>query len=130
MVWGGITSDTLSLSEVTDWSGEDHRSKNLDNDGSTDNWAALNNLREEMKKDTPDRSKVTQYLSEMGGEGNSNFGTNRPFGKLEFSFNGMDNAISGYRRSLDLENAVSTVEFTSGGTKYTREAIVSNSRSG
>lgn len=126
MVWGGITSDTLSLSEVTDWSGEDHRSKNLDNDGSTDNWAALNNLREEMKKDTPDRSKVTQYLSEMGGEGNSNFGTNRPFGKLEFSFNGMDNAISGYRRSLDLENAVSTVEFTSGGTKYTREAIVSN----
>ena len=38
----------------------------------------------------------------------------------------MDNAISGYRRSLDLENAVSTVEFTSGGTKYTREAIVSN----
>ena len=126
MVWGGITSDTLSLSEVTDWSGEDHRSKNLDNDGSTDNWAALNNLREEMKKDTPDRYKVTQYLSEMGGEGNSNFGTNRPFGKLEFSFNGMDNAISGYRRSLDLENAVSTVEFTSGGTKYTREAIVSN----
>ena len=69
---------------------------------------------------------MTQYLSEMGGEGNSNFGTNRPFGKLEFSFNGMDNAISGYRRSLDLENAVSTVEFTSGGTKYTREAIVSN----
>lgn len=126
MVWGGITSDTLSLSEVTAWSGEDHRSKKLDNDGSTDNWAALNNLREEMKKDTPDRSKVTQYLSEMGGEGNSNFGTNRPFGKLEFSFNGMDNAISGYRRSLDLENAVSTVEFTSGGTKYTREAIVSN----
>ena len=69
MVWGGITSDTLSLSEVTDWSGEDHRSKNLDNDGSTDNWAALNNLREEMKKDTPDRSKVTQYLSKWEARG-------------------------------------------------------------
>lgn len=126
MVWGGVVSDTLSLSEVTAWSGEDHRSKNLDLDGSADNWSALNNLREEMKKSNPDRSKVTQYLSAMGGTSNNGFGTNRPFGKLEFNFSGMDDAVSGYRRSLDLENAVSTVEFTSGGTKYTREAIVSN----
>lgn len=126
MTWGGIISDTVSLNEVTAWSGEDHTGKALDKDGSADGYAALNALREELKKESPNRTLVSQYLSEMGGTGNDAAGTHRPFGKLEFSFESTGEAIENYRRSLDLENAVTTVEYTSGGVKYTRQAFVSN----
>ncbi len=124
MIWGGVVSDTVSLSEVTNWSGEDQT--DLDHDGSVDNWAALNELREELKKESPDRTAISELIQEMGGESNPTFGTNRAFGKLVFGFDGIDAEISDYRRSLDLEDAVSSVEFTAGGTAYTREAFVSN----
>lgn len=125
-IWGGILSDTVSLSEVTVWSGEDHSDKELNKDGSTDNYAALKALREEMSKENPDRNKVSAYLEAMEGKGNPAFGTNRPFGKINFNFAPTGQPIENYRRSLDLEEAVSRVEYSSGGVNYSRTAYVSN----
>lgn len=124
MVWGGVVNDTVSLNDVTAWSGQ--AQTGLDKDGSSTGYAALKGLQNEMMTDNPDRSLISSYIKEMGGEGNPTTGTHRPFGELSVSFKGMDSTISGYRRSLDMENAVSTVEFASGGTKYMRETLVSN----
>ena len=47
-----------------------------------------------------------------------------PLGDLEIDF-GLRGRITDYRRSLDLENAVSSVEFTCSGVKYKREYFAS-----
>ncbi len=48
----------------------------------------------------------------------------QPFGDLELRFPGHER-YSRYRRSLDIEQAVARVSYTSGGVKYTREYFAS-----
>ncbi len=48
----------------------------------------------------------------------------QPFGDLRLSFEGLD-AISDYKRSLNLNAGTSQVRFTAGGVTYTRELFAS-----
>lgn len=48
----------------------------------------------------------------------------QPFGDLWLQFRGI-NQTTGYRRQLDLENAIVTTSFTSGGIQYTRNYLAS-----
>ena len=120
MIWGGIFGDTVSLNDITCWSGEDDTG--LDN---PDGPEYLAELQKEFVKENPDRNKINELFAQFGGEQNETFGTHRPFGRLVFGFPEESGNITNYRRSLDLETAVSTVEYEIDGVKYKREAFVS-----
>ncbi len=48
-----------------------------------------------------------------------------PLGNLYIEFDGTDFTTSGYRRELDIENAVATTEFVLDGVEYRRQVIAS-----
>lgn len=123
MVWGGIYEDTVSLNEVTCWSGEDHTAKSIDN---PDGPKHLSKIQEEFQKPNPDRAIIAENFGLMGGKSNDGFGTSRPFGLLKFNFEYKGSEISSYRRTLDLNESVSYVDYSVDGAKYSREAFVSN----
>lgn len=120
MIWGGIFGDTVSLNDITCWSGEDD--EGLDN---PDGPKYLKELQDEFVKENPDRNKINELFAAFGGQHNETFGTHRPFGRLIFGFPNEKGNVTNYRRSLDLTTAVSTVEYEIGGVKYKREAFVS-----
>lgn len=120
MIWGGIFGDTVSLNDVTCWTGEDD--EGLDN---PDGPEYLAQLQEEFVKENPNRNKINELFAAFGGEHNETFGTHRPFGRLIFGFPNENGNVTNYRRSLNLETAVATVEYEIDGVKYKREAFVS-----
>lgn len=125
MIWGDVSTDTVSLSEVTAWSGAEAEGLDADNTGS-DGQALIQMIQDELMKDSPDYNLLQSYLSMWGGESNSMFGTNRPFGKLSFNHEVSGDEIQNYKRALDLRTAVSTVNYDMDGTSYSREAFLSN----
>ncbi len=121
MVFGGVEEETVALNESSMWAGEYD----------------------------PDQEKPfgRERLGELRGlffggrlvEGNEiagrelvgtphSFGTHLPVGdlKIKFDYDGEEGEAEGYRRELDLEEAVVTVSFKKGGTRYKREYISSN----
>ncbi|MEG2670393.1 MAG: glycoside hydrolase family 95 protein, partial [Oscillospiraceae bacterium] len=127
MVWGDVLNDTVSLNDVTAWSGEDHKDKNLDKDNTNAiGQKIIKDIQDELKKPTPDQGKLNTLLQLWGGESNKQNGTHRPFGKLNFKFKAPTADVENYRRSLDLQTAVSSVDYKVGTALYNREAFVSN----
>lgn len=123
MIWGGIYEDTVSLNEVTCWSGEDHADKNVDNPNGP---VYLKKIQEEFQKESPDRAAISEYFKQMGGNQNDGFGTSRPFGVLKFNFDYEGDDVSQYIRSLDLDESMSYVNYTVNGVNYERQAFISN----
>ena len=130
MMWGNVKSDTVSLNDVTAWSGQDHTDLNLDSDNRETPY--LKQIQDELNEDYPNYSNIygTEEKSglarDWGGKDNPWTGTHRPFGKLNFQFDNSGDTITGYRRSLDLQSALSSVNYTAMGTDFSREAFVSN----
>lgn len=118
MVFGGIGSERIALTESTVWSG-------APSDSSV-NPAALENLsriRELMfaGKYVEGNELCKQHL--LGRM--DSFGTNLPMAHLELVF-GEEKPVQNYRRSLDLDEAIASVHYTSGGARFHREVFASN----
>lgn len=118
MVFGGIETERIALSESTAWSGAA--------ENNAVNPVALAHLDEIRHllfggRYSEARGLCERYLLARP----SNFGSNLPLPELRISF-GTQDAISGYRRSLNLDSAISRVEYRSGGTRFTRESFASN----
>lgn len=56
----------------------------------------------------------------------TSFGTHLPIGDLKMQFIYPEGKVTGYRRSLSLDEAVSSVSFNSGGVNYKREYFATN----
>lgn len=114
MIYGTTSKETISLNHDQLWTG---RPKNTVKEGAPESFKKARDLALEGK------------LHEAQEEIENNFQSvwsqaYMPLGDLEIDF-GICGLIKNYRRYLDLENAVSGVEFTCRGVEYKREYFAS-----
>ncbi|QEE29554.1 glycoside hydrolase family 95 protein [Terriglobus albidus] len=118
MVFGGVETERIALSESTAWSGgpdsdqiHPEAKKRL---------PAIRQLWFDGKYDELNAECSKYMFGKM-----KNFGTNVPLPELLIHTSSLS-APAAYRRSLHLSDAISYVRFESGDTRYTRETFVSH----
>lgn len=117
--FGGIDSETITLNEITMWSGQYdekmHRPAGK---------AVIEQINEAFFDG--DYLKVNQLATDhLAGNGNS-FGSHVPLGDMKLDFIYPEGEVSDYKRELDLHSAISSVVFKKGGITYNREYICSH----
>jgi alpha-L-fucosidase 2 len=118
MVFGWTSIERIALTESTVWSGAPS-----DQNISPTARENLGRIRELMfaGKYIEGRELCKEHLL---GKPDS-FGTNLPMATLELAFDEV-NAVQNYRRSLDLDEAIAHVDYTSTGLRFYREIFASN----
>ncbi|MGD9329003.1 MAG: glycoside hydrolase N-terminal domain-containing protein [Cyclobacteriaceae bacterium] len=117
MVYGGVTREKIQFNEETLWSGQPH---DYAHEGA---WEVLDELRQLLwdgKQKQAHKLGNERFMSQPFGQL-----CYQPFGNVVLDFPGHEN-VSEYRRKLDLENAVTSVTYKSGGIAYKREIIASS----
>ncbi|MEV6843635.1 glycoside hydrolase family 95 protein [Actinoplanes sp. NPDC051411] len=117
MVFGGVGTETVRLSESTAWSGAPS-----DTDVSP---TALRELPEIRRLLFAGRAAAAQRLAAEHLPGRmSSFGTNMPLPRLRLEFAG--DAARNYRRELDLDTGIVRVDFDQDQNHYVREVFASH----
>jgi alpha-L-fucosidase 2 len=116
-VFGGVDSDKIYLNDATLWSGEP-----VNANMNPDAYKNLPAIREALKNE--DYKLADKLNRKLQGSYSESFA---PLGTLNISHLGKDKGVkySNYYRELDIANAVSKVNYTIDGVKYTREYFVS-----
>lgn len=114
MIFGGVASERIALNEDTLWSGAP---RDWNNPGAKDHLRVVRDL--VLAKQ--DYQGADQECRKMQGPFNQAF---EPLGDLLIEFAHGDES-SDYRRSLDLDRALSIVKYKSGGGTITRETFAS-----
>ncbi len=120
MVYGGISTETIALNEVTMWSGQPDSLQ--ERACGKERLAEIRQLFFDGKLEEGNKM-ATKYLA---GQPHS-FGSHLPIGDLNFNFHCDSSNVTDYRRSLDLEKAVANVSFKIANVTYQREYLCSNS---
>lgn len=116
IIYGGINDERIALNEITLWSGQRDTMQN-----SICTPERLAEIRSHfLTGDLRTGNELTEkYLSGQS----ASFGTHLPLGDLTIKSEYPAGALSGYRRELNLEEAVSRTSFNKGGVTFTREVI-------
>jgi len=116
MIFGGVTDERIQFNEDTLWTGHPHDYVRA---GSSD---ALAQIRQFLA-DGDEKSAVTlareKFLSDPVRQK-----AYQPFGDLHF-YSPSHGTVTDYRRELDLDRAVATTTWRSGGITFKREAFAS-----
>ncbi|MDR3094041.1 MAG: glycoside hydrolase family 95 protein, partial [Bacteroidales bacterium] len=120
MVFGGIATEKLALNEVTMWSGQPDEPRETRTDGK-ERLAAVRKLFFEGKYEEGSRMAERNLIVES-----QSYGTHVPVGDLILSFGHDEAAVTGYKRELDLRDAVTRVSYQMDGVNYRREYFCSN----
>lgn len=124
MPWGGIEQDRIVLNEITMWSGNKQEADNPEAYKYLDKIRNL--LFEKKNKEAQDLMYQTFTCLGRGSMDNSRYGNYQNFGNIYTAFFYPDSSnVSGYKRNLDLKEAISTTFFKKGNTKYKREYFTS-----
>lgn len=115
MVFGGVAKERLQINEDTLWSGYPRDWNNPDAK------AHLPVVRKLVLEDGNYVAADTE-TRKMQGPYNQSYLT---LGSIWLDFDGLDGSASNYRRELNLDTAVSRVEFRHGGHTYVRESFIS-----
>ncbi|MCO8273702.1 glycoside hydrolase family 95 protein [Actinoplanes sp. TRM 88003] len=117
MVYGGVGTETIRLSESTAWSGAP---------STTDvSPTALENLPRVRQLLFDGQAAEAQRLAEKHLTGRPTaFGTNLPLPRLRLDLPGGE--VSEYRRSLDLVDGIVRVAYRQNGVHFVREVLASN----
>lgn len=119
MTYGGIEEEKLALNESTMWSGQYNENQNK-----PFGREKMNQLRKLFfEGKLSERNRIAG--DNLHGNQTS-FGTHLPIGDLKMQFIYPEGKVTGYRRSLSLDEAVSSVSFNSGGVNYKREYFATN----
>lgn len=119
MIYGGADTETVALNEITLWSGQPD--ENQEQACGKEQLAKIRQLF--FEGNIPEGNNLgTKYLS---GTPHS-FGTHLPFGDLKIKFNYASDRITDYKRELNIENSLTTVDYKAGDTHFTREYFCSN----
>ena len=119
MVFGGIDRERIQFNESTLWTGRPHRYDRPEAHRRLDEIRRLLFAGEQKKaEEVAQVHFMSTPLRQMAYQA---------FGDLSLAFPGIDSAsVTDYRRSLDLDEAVSTVRFRSGGAAFTREVFANH----
>ena len=119
MVHGGVEKEHLGMNISTLWSGAPDNE--IDNPEAAEH---LDEIRQLLFNGDYSGAQglCTDYLL-----GNKNaYGTHLPMAELYINFKHKASGTGGYFRQLDLETAISRVEYNAGDVLFTRECFVSN----
>ncbi|RYG23950.1 glycoside hydrolase family 95 protein [bacterium] len=120
MVFGGIGRERVVLNESTMWSGSP---QDADRE---DAHKVLPRIRELLLRgDNEEASRLVQenFVCKGPGSGGAAYGRYQTFGDLVVQ--SPEKEFTDYRRVLDLDRAVTTVTYRSGGVNFIREAFTS-----
>jgi alpha-L-fucosidase 2 len=115
MVWGGVNRERIDLNEDTLWSGEPYDNLN------TNGLKALPLIRQYLREG---KNHEAQHLVErdMNGKYNQDY---LPLGDLTLELPAATE-VSNYRRELDLNTAIASVQYEAQGVRITREIFASH----
>lgn len=119
MTYGGIEEEKLALNESTMWSGQYNENQNKP--FGREKMNQLGKLFFEGKL-----SEGNRIAGDNLHGNQTSFGTHLPIGDLKMQFIYPEGKVTDYRRSLSLDEAVSSVSFNSGGVNYKREYFATN----
>lgn len=120
MTYGGIEEEKLALNESTMWSGQYNENQNK-----PFGREKMNQLRKLFFEGK--LSEGNRIAGDNLHGNQTSFGTHLPIGDLKMQFIYPEGKVTDYRRSLSLDEAVSSVSFNSGGVNYKREYFATNS---
>lgn len=119
MVYGGIEEEIIALNESSMWSGQYNENQEI-----PFGREKMDHLRKLFFEGKMNEGNQIAGDS-LHGNGQS-FGTHLPIGDLKLTFSYPKGEVSNYRRSLDLNTAISKVNYTIGGVDYVRECFATN----
>ena len=119
MTYGGIEEEKLALNESTMWSGQYNENQNK-----PFGREKMNQLRKLFFEGK--LSEGNRIAGDNLHGNQTSFGTHLPIGDLKMQFIYPEGKVTGYRPSLSLDEAVSSVSFNSGGVNYKREYFATN----
>lgn len=125
MPWGGVEKERIVLNEISLWSGN---KQDADNPEAYKHLGEIRKLLFENKnKEAQDLMYKTFTCLGKGSADISAYGSFQNFGNLQIDFLYPDksDSISDYKRTLDINNALSTTSFRKGGIIYNREYFTS-----
>ena len=108
MIFGGIEKERLQLNEITIWSGQ--LEDKADRPEAYKGLAGIRQLIKEGKYPEANKAMLEQRTCQTGGRfGQGTYGSYQTLGDLNFEFAGAAGPVSGYRRWLDIDEAVAGV---------------------
>ena len=119
MTYGGIEEEKLALNESTMWSGQYNENQNK-----PFGREKMNQLRKLFFEGK--LSEGNRIAGDNLHGNQTSFGTHLPIGDLKMQFIYPEGKVTGYRRSLSLDEAISSVSFNSGGVNYKHEYFATN----
>jgi alpha-L-fucosidase 2 len=123
MVFGGVDSERLQISEKSLWTGGPGSEGGYDFGLPADSQAEL--MRSIGKQLTEGAQLKPEDVAKQLGRKMHNYGDYQSFGELIIERETDGSPVSGYRRELDLDTAVARVSFKQGDAGYRREYFVS-----
>lgn len=119
MTYGGVEEETLALNESTMWSGQYN-----ENQDKPFGRAKLDQVRKLFFEGK--LSEGNRIAADNLNGNQTSFGTHLPIGDLKIKFTYPQGEATHYRRSLNLNEAISSVSFNIGGVNYKREYFATN----
>lgn len=119
MVFGGVLEETIGLNESSMWSGD--YDPNQNQPFGKENMKQLRQLFFEGKLLEGNQVAGDKLRGLL-----HSFGTHVPIGDLKLRFFYPEGVIRDYKRSLEMNQALTRVDYRIGATKYTRECFASN----
>ena len=121
IVYGGTTCDRISLNDITLWTGEPCNM----NIYSPDAHKSIPAIREALRKG--DYQEADRLQRDMQGHFSQNY---QPLGQLTIAYLDTTEAVTGYRRWLDLDNATASTLYYRGKYMYTTDYFATHPDSG
>lgn len=122
-IYGGVSEDIIQLNDAFFWSGGPEYTEVYDETGSRK--AALDKTRQLLEGDLTDWENI-KAIEEIAKDmtGNGVVGSFMPVGNMILRFDNSD-SYTDYNRTLDIENALVTTEYTVDSVNYKRETFAS-----
>tara|TARA_R110002050_G_C8962065_1_gene514507 strand:- start:5145 stop:7505 length:2361 start_codon:yes stop_codon:yes gene_type:complete len=116
MVYGVVKKEVIQFNEETLWTGQPH---DYAHEGSYKVLDTLRQLLREEKQNEAHKLGNKKFMSQPLGQFSY-----QPFGNIELHFKDHEN-VTNYKRNLDLENAIASIEYIANGSKIKREVFTS-----
>ncbi|MEV0808957.1 glycoside hydrolase N-terminal domain-containing protein [Micromonospora sp. NPDC050200] len=122
-VFGGIGTERLQFNEKTLWTGGPGSAQGY-NFG---NWKSPrpNAMQEVQDKVNADKRASPGWVVGKLGQPRAGYGANQTFGELRLTQFSAPSAVTDYRRTLDIADAIAGVTYEGGGVRFTREYFAS-----
>ena len=120
MVFGGVAEERIQFNDDTLFTGKPH---DYAHKGAAKFLPEIRKLLFENKQKDAEALANKEFMS-INTRGTNRQEAYQPFGDLKLEFSGITQ-VSDYRRELDLNRALTLVQYTSGGAAYLRETFAS-----